>query len=246
MTNASTRSAIVTGSSRGIGSTVAKRLARDGFSIVVNYAGNAAKAEEVVAEIKTSGGQAIAVRADIASEAEVASLFKQTQDTYGRIDVVVNNAGIMPLSPIAKSDVATFDRVIATNLRGAFLVLGQAAQHTSEGGRIIAFSSSVLAKAFPTYGAYIASKAGVEGLVHVLANELRGRKITVNAVAPGPVATELFLSGKTEEQIKEFSKLNPLERLGQPEDIANVVSFLAGPDGGWVNGQVLRANGGFA
>ena len=125
-------------------------------------------------------------------------------------------------------------------------MLGQAAQHISEGGRIIAFSSSVLAKAFPTYGAYIASKAGVEGLVHVLANELRGRKITVNAVAPGPVATELFLSGKTEEQIKEFSKLNPLERLGQPEDIANVVSFLAGPDGGWVNGQVLRANGGFA
>jgi 3-oxoacyl-[acyl-carrier protein] reductase len=152
----------------------------------------------------------------------------------------------MPLSPIAKGDVATFDKVIATNLRGTFLVLAQAAQHVSEGGRIIAFSSSVLAKAFPTYGAYIASKAGVEGLVHVLTNELRGRNITVNAVAPGPVGTELFLRGKTQAQIEELSKLPPLERLGQPDDIASVVSFLAGPDGGWVNAQVLRANGGFA
>jgi 3-oxoacyl-[acyl-carrier protein] reductase len=212
----------------------------------VNYAGNAAKAGEVVAEIKAAGGHAIAVQADVANVAEVESLFKQTQETFGRIDVVVNNAGIMPLSPIAKGDVANFDRVIATNLRGAFLVLGQAARHISEGGRIIAFSSSVLAKAFPTYGPYIASKAGVEGLVHVLANELRGRNVTVNAVAPGPVATELFLNDKTSVQIEQLSKLPPLERLGQPEDIANVVSFLAGPDGGWVNGQVLRINGGFA
>src|SRR5215470_10199609 len=159
---------------------------------------------------------------------------------------VVNSAGIMPLSPIAKSDVEIFDRVINTNLRGTFLVLAQAAQHVSEGGRIIAFSSSVLAKSFPTYGPYIASKAGVEGLVRVLNNELRGRNITVNAVAPGPVATELFLKDKSAAQIEQFSKLAPLERLGQPEDIANVVFFLASPDGAWVNGQVLRANGGFA
>jgi 3-oxoacyl-[acyl-carrier protein] reductase len=152
----------------------------------------------------------------------------------------------MPLSPIAKGDVETFDKVIATNLRGTFLVLSQAAQHVAEGGRIIAFSSSVLAKNFPSYGPYIASKAGVEGLVHVLANELRGHKITVNAVAPGPVATELFLGDKTEEQIAQLSKLAPLERLGEPSDIASVVSFLAGPDGAWVNSQVLRANGGFA
>jgi 3-oxoacyl-[acyl-carrier protein] reductase len=159
---------------------------------------------------------------------------------------VVNNAGIMPLTPVAKGDVEAFDKVIAINLRGAFLVLGQAAQHVIEGGRIVALSSSVVAKSFPTYGPYIASKAGVEGLVHVLANELRGRKITVNAVAPGPVGTELFLRGKSQAQIDELSKLPPLERLGLPEDIANVVSFLAGPDGGWVNSQVLRANGGFA
>ena len=152
----------------------------------------------------------------------------------------------MPLRRSLNGDIEMFDKVIATNLRGAFLVLRQAAQHVGEGGRIIALSSSVLAKSFPTYGPYIASKSGVEGLVHVLSNELRGRNVTVNAVAPGPVATELFLKGKTEAQIEQFIKLAPLERLGQPEDIANVVSFLAGPDGGWVNGQVLRANGGFA
>jgi 3-oxoacyl-[acyl-carrier protein] reductase len=246
MTNTSTRTAIITGASGGIGRAVTLRLARDGFAVVVNYAGNAAKAEGVVNEIKSAGGQAIAVQADVANAADVERLFKKTLDTFDRIDVVVNSAGIMPLGRIADGDMEVFDKVIATNLRGAFLVLRQAAQHVVEGGRIIALSSSVLAKSFPTYGAYIASKAGVEGLVHVLANEMRGRKITVNAVAPGPVGTELFLNGKTQTQIDELSKVPPLERLGQPEDIANVVSFLAGPDGGWVNGQVLRANGGFA
>jgi 3-oxoacyl-[acyl-carrier protein] reductase len=246
MKNTVSKSAIVTGASGGIGRAVAKRLASDGFSIAVAYAGNPTKAQEVVAEIKAAGGQAVAFQADIANADAVQSLFKQTQDTYGKIDVVVNNAGIMPLSPIAKNDVEMFDKVIATNLRGTFLMLAQAAQHVAQGGRIIALSSSVLAKSFPTYGAYIASKAGVEGLIHVLANELRGRKITANAVAPGPVGTELFLKDKTQAQIDELRRVPPLERLGQPEDIANVVSFLAGPDGGWVNGQVLRANGGFA
>ena len=238
--------AIVTGASRGIGRTIAQRLAADGFAVVVNYAGNAAKAEETVKEIEKAGGRAVAIKGDVANEADVRQLFQKTLEAFGQIDVVVNNAGIMPLSPIAKGDVETFDKVIATNLRGTFLVMAQAAQHVAEGGRIIAFSSSVLAKSFPTYGPYIASKAGVEGMVPVLANDLRGRKITVNAVAPGPVATELFLDGKSEEQIAQISKMNPLERLGQPDDIASVVSFLAGPDGGWVNAQILRANGGFA
>jgi 3-oxoacyl-[acyl-carrier protein] reductase len=238
--------AIVTGASRGIGRAVARRLAADGFAVVVNYAGNLARAEEVVDEIKSAGGRAIAVQGDVASEPDVKRLFETALKEFGQIDVVVNNAGIMPLSPIAKSDADAFDKVIATNLRGTFLVLAQAAQHVAAGGRIIAFSSSVLAKSFPTYGPYIASKAGVEGLVHVLANELRGRNITVNAVAPGPVGTELFLGGKSEDQIAQLSKLAPLERLGQPEDIAAVVSMLAGPDGGWINSQVIRANGGFA
>jgi len=238
--------AIVTGASRGIGHSIAKRLAADGFAVVVNYAGNSTAAQETVDEIRKADGEALAIKADVADPTEVKQLFDKTIEAYGRVDVVVNNAGIMTLSPIAKGDVEAFDKVIATNLRGTFLILAQAAQHVAEGGRIIAFSSSVLAKSFPTYGPYIASKAGVEGLVPVLANELRGRNITVNAIAPGPTGTELFLSGKSPEQIAQLSKLAPLERLGQPEDIASVVSFLAGPDGSWVNAQILRANGGFA
>jgi 3-oxoacyl-[acyl-carrier protein] reductase len=241
-----TKSVIVTGASRGIGRAIAIRLAHDGFAVVVNFAGNSTKAKEVVAEIKGASGQAIAVQADVANAADVERLFRETVGTFGGINVVVNCAGIIPLSPIDRVDLDLFDKVITTNLRGAFVVLGQASRQISPGGRIIAFSSSVIGMAFPTYGPYIASKAGVEGLVRVLANELRGRNITVNAVAPGPVATELFLTGKDETQIERFRKLPPLERLGQPEDIANLVSFLAGPDGGWVNGQVLRANGGSA
>jgi 3-oxoacyl-[acyl-carrier protein] reductase len=240
------KTAIVTGASRGIGHSIAQRLASDGFAVVVNYAGNADEAQKVVNEIRAADGEAVAIKADVSKPDDVKQLFDKTIETFGRVDVVVNNAGIMPLSPIAKGDAETFDKVIATNLRGTFLVFAQAAQHLTEGGRIIALSSSVLAKSFPTYGPYIASKAGVEGLVPVLANELRGRGITVNAVAPGPTGTDLFLNGKTEEQIAQLSKLAPLERLGQPADIANVVSFLAGPDGGWVNAQILRANGGFA
>jgi 3-oxoacyl-[acyl-carrier protein] reductase len=239
------RTAIVTGASRGIGRAVAKRLARDGFAVVVNYASNAKEAEAAVSEIHSTGGRAMAIKADVGNEADVESLFAEALKAFGSVDVVVNNSGIMPLSPIGKGDVATFDKVIQTNLRGTFLVMAQAAQHVASGGRIIAFSSSVLAKSFPTYGPYIASKAGVEGLVHVLANELRGRNITVNAVAPGPTGTELFLTGKGPEQVAELAKLAPLERLGEPEDIANVVSFLAGADAGWINSQVIRANGGF-
>jgi 3-oxoacyl-[acyl-carrier protein] reductase len=246
MADASPKSVIITGASRGIGRAVAIRLAQDGFEVVVNYAGNATKANEVVQEIKAAGGQAFSVQGDVSNAADVDRLFKEVIGRFGRINVVVNCAGIMPLSPIAEGNLELFDKVIATNLRGTFLVLGQASRQISSGGRIIAFSSSVIAMAFPTYGPYIASKAGVEGLVRVLANELRGRNITVNAVSPGPVATELFLTGKDEEQIERLRKLPPLERLGQPEDIANVVSFLAGSDGGWVNGQILRVNGGFA
>ena len=241
-----TKTAIVTGASRGIGREIARRLAADGFAVAVNYAGSAAHAEEIADEIRGAGGKAITIRANVGEESDVAHLFEQTKATLGRIDAVVHNAGIMLLSPIIKNDVELFDKVVAINLRGTFFVFAKAAQHVEDGGRIITLSSSVLAKSFPGYGAYIASKAGVEGLVRVLANELRGRNVTVNAVAPGPVGTELFLQDKTPEQIAQLSKVAPLERLGEPIDVARAVSFLAGPDGGWINAQVLHANGGFA
>jgi 3-oxoacyl-[acyl-carrier protein] reductase len=238
--------AIVTGASRGIGRAVAERLASDGFRVVVHYLSNATEADHVVAGIRARGGEGRAIKADVSDAQQVQQLFVETVEKLGAIDVVVQNSGIMPLSPIGKGDVELFDRVINTNLRGTFLVLAEAAERMSSGGRIIAFSSSVLKKGFPTYGPYIASKAGVEGLVHVLANELRGRNITVNAVAPGPIATDLFLTGKSEDQVAQFAQAAPLERLGEPSDVAGVVSFLAGPDGGWINSQVLLANGGFA
>ena len=246
MSDRATKVAIVTGASGGIGRVIALRLAREGFAVVASYAGNPAKAEEAVGEIEAAGGQALAIAADVARVDDVDRLFKDSRDALGRVDVVVNSAGIMPLSPIAEGRVEEFDRTIAINLRGSFLVMSRAARHLGEGGRIILVSSSVIGPSLPTYGAYIASKLGVEGMVRVLANELRGRSITVNAVAPGPVVTELFLHGKTEAQIERFRTMAPLERLGRPEDVAPVVSFLAGPEGGWVNGQVLRLNGGYA
>jgi 3-oxoacyl-[acyl-carrier protein] reductase len=246
MSGTAKKIAIVVGATGGIGHAVALRLAKDRFSIAGSYAGNAASGEELVAAIKSTGGAAIAVKADVTNAADVERLFKATLDTFGRIDAVVHTAGIMPMSKIAEGDVELFDRVISTNLRGTFLVLSQAAKHVSEGGRILAFSSSVLAKSFPGYGPYCASKGGVEALVHVLANELRGRNITVNAVSPGPTGTPLFLKGKSQALIDELAKMAPLERLGTPEDICDAVSFLAGPDGGWINAQVIRANGGFA
>ncbi len=241
-----TRAAIVTGASGGIGRGVADRLAKDGFAVVAHYAGNPAKAEQAVKDIAAAGGKAIAVGADIAKATEVAALFDKAKSAFGEINVVVNSAGIMLLAPIAKGDIDSFDKVIATNLRGSYLVMSEAANHVVDGGRIIVFSSSVLGKSFPSYGAYIASKAGVEGLTRVLANELGPRRITVNAVAPGPVATELFLNGKSEELIAAISKMAPLGRIGEVDDIVGIVSFLAGPEGGWINGQVLRVNGGYA
>jgi 3-oxoacyl-[acyl-carrier protein] reductase len=240
------KSAIVTGASRGIGRAIAQRLAADGFAVVANYAGSEAAAHQTIEAIRAAGGTAIAARADVGGANDVHELFAIAKREFGRIDLVVANGGVMRTAPIASMSPGDFDSMIATNLRGTFLLMAEAARHLERGGRFVALSSSVIAKHTPGYGAYIASKAGVEGLVRVFAQEMRGRDISVNAVAPGPVATELFLQGKSDELISQIVKQAPLERIGQPEDIASTVSFLAGPDGGWINGQVLRVNGGFA
>ena len=241
----STRVALVTGGSGGIGRAVAERLAGDGMAVGVHYAGNKARAEEVVAAIEAAGGRAIAVGGDVAEPAEMAAAFDAVEEAFGGIDVVVNTAGIMILAPIAELDLDDLDRMHRTNIRGTVVVAQQAARRVRAGGAIVAFSTSVTRLSFPTYGGYVASKGAVEALVPVLARELRGRDVTVNAVAPGPTATPLFLDGKTEEQIAGLAKAAPLERLGQPDDIAEAVAFLAGP-ARWVNGQTLFANGGLA
>jgi 3-oxoacyl-[acyl-carrier protein] reductase len=239
-----TKVAIVTGGSRGIGSAIANRLAGDGFAVVVNYAGRSAEAETLVRQIEEAGGKAISVQADVSDAGAVERLFDAAESAYGRIDLLVNNAGIMKLAALAESDDTLFDSQIAINLKGSFNTLREAAKRLRNGGRIINLSSSVVGLYQPSYAVYAATKAGVEAMTHILAKELRGRNITVNAVAPGPTATALFLDGKPQQVIEHLTKLAPLERLGQPEDIANTVAFLAGPDGAWVNGQVLRANGG--
>jgi 3-oxoacyl-[acyl-carrier protein] reductase len=238
------RTAIVTGASRGIGAAVAQRLTRDGFNVIINFAGTAAEAETLVGTIKKAGGNALAVQADVSDPAAVRSMFDKAESVYGGIDVLVNNAGIMQLKAIADTTDEFFDRHVAINLKGVFNGMREAAKRLRSGGRIISFSSSVVGLYQPTYATYAATKAGVEAMTHVLSKELRGRNVTVNVVAPGPTGTDLFLQGKSKELIDQFAKLSPLERLGTPEDIANTVSFLAGPDGSWINGQVLRANGG--
>lgn len=241
---AAQRTAIVTGSARGIGAAVAERLARDGFAVTVNYSGSEAPARETADRIKAAGGAAIAVKADVGEAAAVKALFDAAEQAFGGVDVLVNNAGIMKLAAIAETDDALFDQHLAVNLKGVFNCMREGARRIRDGGRIISFSSSVVGLYQPGYGPYAATKAGVEALTHILAKELGPRKITVNAVAPGPVATPLFLSGKSDEQVAQITRLIPLGRLAEPEDIAAAVSFLAGPDSHWVNGQVLRTNGG--
>lgn len=242
--NSSNRVAIVTGGSRGIGRAIAIQLAADGMAVVVNFAGNQQAANDVVTAITDASGQAIAVQGDVADEHAIAQLFQTAEDTFGGIDAVVHCAGRMVLGTLAELNLAALDALHRTNIRGTFVVNQQAARRVRNGGAIINFSTSVVKLAFPEYGAYSASKGAVEALIPILARELRGRDINVNAVAPGPTATDLFLEGKDEATLERLAKMPPLERLGTPEDIAHVVAFLTSPAGHWVNGQVIRSNGG--
>jgi 3-oxoacyl-[acyl-carrier protein] reductase len=239
------RVAVVTGASGGIGSAVARRLAADGMQVVVHYAGSPERAEEVVESITAAGGRATAVRADVGDADEVAALFDAAEQAYGGVDVVVNTAGIMLLAPLTELSLDDFDRMHRTNVRGTFLVSQQAARRLRAGGALVNFSSSVVKLALPTYTAYAATKGAVDAMTLILAKELRGRDVTVNAVAPGPTATPLFLDGKEQAAVDRLAAMSPLERLGTPEDIAETVAFLAGP-ARWVNGQIVYTNGGVA
>jgi len=243
-TDTNSRVAIVTGGSRGIGREVAEKLAREGYSVAINYAGNAAAADEALAAVQEAGGKAFTFQADVADEVAVAALFDQTEDAFGGVDVVVHAAGRMALAPVAELDLSELDDLHRTNIRGTFVVDQQAARRLRPGGALINFSTSVVGTQFPSYGAYATSKGAVEALTLILARELRGRDVTVNAIAPGPTATELFLDGKDQATIERLAQAVPLERLGQPGDIAEAVAFIASPAGHWVNGQNIRVNGG--
>jgi 3-oxoacyl-[acyl-carrier protein] reductase len=236
--------AIITGSSRGIGRAIAVRLAHHGFAVVVNFVSDAGEAKKAVDEIRAAGNQAIAVQADVSKTMDVTRLFDEAEHAFGGIDVLVNNAGVMPLKPIVEMETELFERTFAINVRGTFNTLKQAAGRLRWGGRIVNLSSASVALGMPMHAVYNASKAAVDALTKTVANELRWKNITVNAVAPGPTETKVVFGRKNVERIEQLDGMTPLEGIGTPEDVANVVAFLAGPDGGWINGQTIRSNGG--
>jgi len=238
------KTAIITGASRGIGAAIAQRLAKDGFSVVINYANNTADAEGVMNKIISNGGEAIAIKADVRSLVSVKELFDEAQKVFGKIDVLVNNAGVMKLAPISKTTDKMLSETVDINLIGVFNCLREAAIRLPEGGRIINMSTSIVGLYAPSYGIYAATKSAVESLTHILAKELGSQKINVNCIAPGPTSTELFMKGKSEEMIAPIVARTPLGRLGEVDDIANAVSFLCGKDSEWITGQILRVNGG--
>ncbi|UQZ32161.1 3-ketoacyl-ACP reductase [Paenibacillus sp. PK3_47] len=245
MTDLTGKVAIVTGSSRGIGRTVAKQLAGLGAKVVINYSSSPEKAIEAVQEIVAEGGEAIAVRADLGNVSEVGRLFADTLAAYGKLDILINNAGLMINKPLPEITEADFDKQFSVNVKGTLFAIQQAMKHMQPNGRIINFSTSVVGQMFPSYSVYAATKGAVEQLTRQLAKEFGPKGITINAIAPGPVNTELFNTGKTVQQIEAMKQMNAMGRLGEPEDIANVVEFLVSGQSQWVTGQTLRVNGGF-
>jgi 3-oxoacyl-[acyl-carrier protein] reductase len=244
------KTAVVTGGSQGIGRQISLDFAKQGASVVVNYSSNKQKADEVVSQIESEHGKAIAVQGDVSSASAIKSLFDKAEETFGKVHIVVNCAGTLPHNypTVATTSEEDWERVYAVNTKGTFLASKEAALRIPPGGggRIVNISTTLVATLVPNYAAYASSKAAVETFTKILAKELRGTKITANCVAPGPVATDLFFRGKTEALIETLSKKAPLERLGEPEDIAAVVSFIVSPQGEWINGQVIRVNGGLA
>jgi len=238
--------AVVTGGSRGIGRAVADRLASDGVAVAVSYSASSEAAREIVASVRLTGGSAVAVRADVGDAEQVAALFDQAESEFGGVDIVVTSAGIMRPALITHATDKDFTEQVDVNIRGTFNALRQAARRVRDGGRIVTLSSTTLALNAPGYGVYNATKGAVEGSTRVLAKELGSRGVTVNAVAPGPVETELFLAGKSPSDVERLAGLAPQQRIGQPADIADAVSLLVSPNAGWISGQVIRVNGGVA
>jgi 3-oxoacyl-[acyl-carrier protein] reductase len=238
--------ALVTGASRGIGRAIAVQLAKAGAAVVINYSNSAGEAQKVVTEIKAGGASALAIQADISQVQEIVRLFDETIAHFGKLDVLVNNAGVMFTKPVAATTEAEFDRIFAINVKGTFFACQQAATRLADGGRIINLSSSTTARFMPNYGAYVATKGAVEQLTRSLAKEVGPRGITINTISPGPTETELFVNEKTPEQIDFFAKQSAFGRLGQPKEIAETVVFLVSEAASWISGQNLRVNGGLA